>query len=263
MLKTFAVGEIVMQRDTTRLGSIALGCLVAATLSCRRVPEAVTPSAPTETASAPEEVQSAPATTETSPTSPTADTAPATPPRATPPPPLPEECNNPQTQLDMNRCAEAEYAQADAQLNQVYQRVKAEAAGNGEAALVNAEKAWIDFRDRNCAFVQAPFEGGSIQPTVYYGCLTTTTLERVEVLQGQVSTPLSYSAADAELNDTYQVLKGTLDGADVELLITAQLAWIDYRDRHCAYESGGDACLAAITAARTQDLQNQLESRSF
>ena len=66
------------------------------------------------------------------------------------------------------------------------------------------------------------------------------------------------------MNDTYQVLKGTLDGADVDLLITAQLAWIDYRDRHCAYEAGGsDACLAAITAARTQDLQDQLESRSL
>jgi uncharacterized protein YecT (DUF1311 family) len=257
-----------MQIRTTRLGSIALGCLVAATLSCRPAPDTATPSVPNETASAPDAVASTPSqATEESAPAPSAteaapDTAAVAP--ATPPPPLPEECNNPQTQLDMNRCTQAEYAQADAQLNQVYQRVKAEATGNAEAALVNAEKAWIEFRDRNCAFVQAPFEGGSIQPTVYYGCLTTTTLERVEVLRGQVSTALSYDAADAELNDTYQVLKGTLDGADVELLITAQLAWIDYRDRHCAYEAdGSEACLAAITAARTQDLQNQLESRSL
>jgi hypothetical protein len=138
-----------MQIRTTRLGSIALGCLVAATLSCRPAPDTATPSVPNETASAPDAVASTPSqATEESAPAPSAteaapDTAAVAP--ATPPPPLPEECNNPQTQLDMNRCTQAEYAQADAQLNQVYQRVKAEATGNAEAALVNAEKAWIEF----------------------------------------------------------------------------------------------------------------------
>lgn len=244
-------------------GAIALGCLMVATLSCRRAPEEAAVSAPAETPSTPSVVESTPSPTASPTASP--DTPTATAPNAvTPPPPLPAECNDPPTQLAMNRCAEAEYAQADARLNQVYQAVKSDLSGSQEDALIAAEKAWIDFRDGNCAFEQAQYAGGSIQPTVYYGCLTTSTLDRIDRLQGPTTTNLSYAAADAALNDTYQALKGMLSPADQDLLTTAQLAWLDYRDRHCAYVDGGsDACLAAITAARTDELENQLEARSL
>jgi uncharacterized protein YecT (DUF1311 family) len=164
----------------------------------------------------------------------------------------------------MNLCAEAEYAQADATLNQVYQSVKGNLSANQVDALITAEKAWIDFRDTNCAFVQSQYAGGSIAPMVYYGCMTTTTQDRVDVLQGQVNTALSYGAADAALNETYQTLKNVLSETQQDLLTTAQLAWLDYRDTHCAYAPGEETnCLAALTAARTADLQNQLEARSL
>ncbi|WP_008316411.1 lysozyme inhibitor LprI family protein [Leptolyngbya sp. PCC 6406] len=255
------------------LGGIALGLLLAIAAGCRSTPEMglgdsvpadLAPSVPGD--SVPADAAQAPTASDTpgieggTPTpSPTA-TAPA----VAPPPPLPEECNNPQTQVDMNRCAAAEYAQADAKLNQVYQAVKSPLSAAKAEQLVSAELAWITFRDTNCDFVQAQFAGGSIQPLVYSGCMTTTTRDRTDILQGFTPTAPDYATADADLNATYQALKSSLSVADQSLLTTAQLAWITYRDRHCAYATGDtNTCLAILTFLRTEDLQNQLESRSL
>lgn len=258
---------------------IAASLFVGAIAACQQSPDTaedstLTPESPTEeqveNTQPSEPVPTQPQTTEPSDTSAAPEGAigqvkpePAAP-TAKPIPPLPAECTNPQTQTAMNTCAEAEYAQADTKLNNVYQSVKAPLAGEKANQLISAEEAWLDFRDAYCDFVQAQYAGGSIQPTVYYGCLTQLTSDRIATLQQTQPTSVSFEAADQELNAVYQNLQDYLGSAEQDQLTDAQLAWIDYRDAHCAFASGDtNACLASVTATRTQQLQRQVEARSM
>ena len=93
-------------------------------------------------------------------------------------------CKNPQTQLDMNLCEGQRAQAADRQLNQVYQQVRAKYRGTSQAdKLVDAQLAWIAFRDRECQFAAARFEGGSMAPMVKSGCLARLTVTRTQELR--------------------------------------------------------------------------------
>jgi uncharacterized protein YecT (DUF1311 family) len=100
-----------------------------------------------------------------------------------------DDCADAQTQADMNICADKAYQKADGALNKVYAEIKQRLAGNGEATkqLVAAQRAWIAFRDAECAFAASGVSGGSIYPTIYAGCLEDITLARVENLKDFLS----------------------------------------------------------------------------
>jgi uncharacterized protein YecT (DUF1311 family) len=77
-----------------------------------------------------------------------------------------------------------------------------------------------------------------------------------------------YKAVDATLNQVYQAWKNRLSPTAQDKLTDAALAWIDYRDAHCAFEVrealGGtgypaylNECLARLTEARTAELEHQ------
>ena len=92
-----------------------------------------------------------------------------------------------QTQLDMNACAAARYAAADAQLNAAWPAAKGYMDGIGAGAtLLDAQRKWLAFRDANCTAESAPYAGGSIQPLVWYGCLERLTLARTRDLQAHM-----------------------------------------------------------------------------
>ncbi|MDA0865308.1 MAG: lysozyme inhibitor LprI family protein [Cyanobacteria bacterium] len=181
---------------------------------------------------------------------------------AVPVPPLPAECSNPTNQNMMTRCAQAEYAQVDAELNQRYQAVKGTLSADKQDIFVKAGQAWIEFRDADCEFVQAQFAGGSIQAMIYFGCLTQLTQDRIDEIAA-IPASLSYGAADQQLNQVYQDIQAVLPAPEQEQLTTAQLAWLEYRDLHCAVTGSTDPCLALLTELRTQQLQNQLDARSL
>ncbi|MEP6020839.1 MAG: lysozyme inhibitor LprI family protein [Paracoccaceae bacterium] len=88
------------------------------------------------------------------------------------------------TQLELNECAAAEFQQADAQLNAVWPQVKGymDSIGQG-AVLLDAQRKWIPFRDAACTAEIAPYAGGSIQPLIWYSCLTRLTQTRTFDLQ--------------------------------------------------------------------------------
>jgi uncharacterized protein YecT (DUF1311 family) len=89
------------------------------------------------------------------------------------------ECED-QSQTGLNRCADAAYQKADAALNGVYKditrRLKSDTAAM--QLLVTAQKAWLGFRDAECAFVNSANAGGSIYPMVYAQCLERLTKAR-------------------------------------------------------------------------------------
>ncbi|MEO1094695.1 MAG: lysozyme inhibitor LprI family protein [Cyanobacteria bacterium J06638_28] len=263
---------------------LMLSCCVGAIAACQNAtetPETVTSESDTSTeqtttdttepTSEPEATESeTAATTDTTDSAATASkpTAAAnqttTPGAAKPVPPLPAECTNPQDQAAMNQCAKAEYERADVQLNNAYQSVQAPLSEPQASELVTAENAWITFRDSYCDFVKAQFAGGSIEPTVHFGCLTQLTKSRTSELQQTKSASMSFEAADQELNAVYQDLQSYLSPADQDLLIDAQLAWLEYRDAHCAFETGDlNTCLAQVTETQVQELKQQLDTRSL
>ena len=98
-----------------------------------------------------------------------------------------ENCANPLTQTTMNICANLQYREADRQLNQIYQQVRKEITGSvQEQKLIKAQLSWIEFRDLDCDYVAEAYRGGSIQPLIYYSCLTSLTEERIQHLESNL-----------------------------------------------------------------------------
>lgn len=93
------------------------------------------------------------------------------------------DCIAPQAQQLMNACAAREYQQADAALNTAWKSAKsfADAIGRGDA-LLQAQRAWLQYRDAACDVHASPFEGGSIQPLIRATCLAELTAQRTRML---------------------------------------------------------------------------------
>ncbi|NJO76208.1 MAG: DUF1311 domain-containing protein [Leptolyngbyaceae cyanobacterium RM1_406_9] len=169
--------------------AIAPGCFIrnqdspqAASPSPTQTVSAPTPAAPA--AAPPEEIpQTAP---EAEPTAPAASPTPEAATSSSQVAAAPTDCANAQTQAEINQCAQAFYETADAELNRVYQNLKASLNSQEQEELIDAELAWIDYRDETCDAESSQYEGGSIQPTIYYGCLERVTAERTAELQQQL-----------------------------------------------------------------------------
>lgn len=92
-------------------------------------------------------------------------------------------CNNPQTQSAINECTRLSYQNADKKLNRVYQQLLPTLESFRKQKLIAAQLAWIKFRDTTCEFERSGYQGGSIAPTIYFGCLENTTKLRTQQLQ--------------------------------------------------------------------------------
>ena len=108
--------------------------------------------------------------------------------------------------------------------------------------------------------------------------LTTTSIARADDCGGasdQASlnecAGKSFKKSDAELNKLYgAITKRLKDDADTtKLLVTAQRAWIGFRDAECTFSSSGSAegsvypmiyagCLDGLTQRRIDDLKGYL-----
>ncbi len=102
------------------------------------------------------------------------------------------DCANAMAQQDLNQCAYAEWEAADADLNAAYDaamallrdwdaNLPADEQG-GAAALKDAQRAWITFRDRGCEAEGFAMRGGSAEPLLVYGCMRQVTEDRARQL---------------------------------------------------------------------------------
>ena len=109
-------------------------------------------------------------------------------------PPL--KCDDPQTQLEINLCAATDAKKADAELNKQWTTTAAimhaqDKAGyvprDGRpgyyAALLDAQRAWIKFRDLQCRSEGYAMRGGSAEPMMISGCIAEMTRTRVKQLK--------------------------------------------------------------------------------
>ena len=106
-------------------------------------------------------------------------------------------CDAPEAQQDMNFCANADFQRADADLNRAYREAIAgvqagdrqidrryDQSPSSEALLRAAQRAWVVFRDAQCAAeADGEARGGSMEPMVYDGCRTQLTRARIAQLR--------------------------------------------------------------------------------
>lgn len=102
-------------------------------------------------------------------------------------------CNDPQTQTEMNICAGLDYKAADAELNRIYRSVVARMKNidadlppqlrGAEKALRAAQRAWIPYRDKACESYGFLARGGTMESMLVGTCLTDVTRNRIKELQ--------------------------------------------------------------------------------
>ncbi len=102
---------------------------------------------------------------------------------------LASDCSDTSTQTEMNTCAADAFQKADAALNSRYKEISRRLADSPEArkALVTAQRAWIQYRDAECAFRASGVAGGSIAPMIEAQCLGTLTDARLADFEAMLS----------------------------------------------------------------------------
>jgi len=88
----------------------------------------------------------------------------------------------------MNGCFYRYWKQADADLNASYNALmKRLSNATARTRLRDAQRAWLTFRDKDCAFQSWATEGGSVQPTVTSACMADMTRERIKEIETQLN----------------------------------------------------------------------------
>jgi uncharacterized protein YecT (DUF1311 family) len=93
-------------------------------------------------------------------------------------------CTDPQATPEINYCAEQTYQAADKLLNANYKKLVATLTDNAEKErLVNAQRAWVSFRDKHCEFETYPMRQGTGYSGYLSACLEELTKSRAEILK--------------------------------------------------------------------------------
>jgi len=103
------------------------------------------------------------------------------------------DCTAPTTQIEMTGCAAQAHEAADGDLNLAW-KLAADRAKSIDAAvpglepsnfqiLLDAQRAWIPFRDKACEAESTLARGGSMQNMLFYICLERLTRQRTEDLR--------------------------------------------------------------------------------
>lgn len=88
-----------------------------------------------------------------------------------------------QSQSAMNAAAARDAKGADRALNAQYNAVMSKLSPQSRLLLRDAQRGWIVFRDRQCAFESSGVKGGSAYPMVYSGCINRLTIERTRQIK--------------------------------------------------------------------------------
>lgn len=89
---------------------------------------------------------------------------------------------------DMVACITAEYERQDKRLNDAYAAARERVGEARQTALRDVQRAWLRFRDLNCAFVDDP-DGGTLARVMANQCMLTMTAARADELAALASRP--------------------------------------------------------------------------
>jgi uncharacterized protein YecT (DUF1311 family) len=87
------------------------------------------------------------------------------------------------TTMGSSECVNAETQVWDGYLNRAYKARMASITADQKTALRTAQRAWIAFRDADCALQYQMFIDGSIRSNIYTGCMLDMTARRALALR--------------------------------------------------------------------------------
>ncbi|ACK49343.1 protein of unknown function DUF1311 [Methylocella silvestris BL2] len=95
-----------------------------------------------------------------------------------------EDCGAAATQAAINDCANTALKNTDAELNAIYRSLigRLKNSDDSRQSLIAAQRAWLQFRDGECAFAASSVKDGSIYPTIVANCRNALTADRVKAL---------------------------------------------------------------------------------
>jgi uncharacterized protein YecT (DUF1311 family) len=99
------------------------------------------------------------------------------------PPEVFTDCDNAQTQVEMNLCAQMRFQKAEAELNSLYNQLLALVKNDEKKLVVQAQRQWLAYREAHCKIYEEMYKGGSMLPMVIFGCREETTLSRIKELK--------------------------------------------------------------------------------
>ncbi len=99
-----------------------------------------------------------------------------------------DSCYQHKSSADIHSCLANKVKVSDRELNTVYQKLLQKVINGPEgqefkAALVSAQKAWINYRDKRCDAEIYPDALGSLAPEVIDDCVLEMTLQKIEELR--------------------------------------------------------------------------------
>jgi uncharacterized protein YecT (DUF1311 family) len=106
-----------------------------------------------------------------------------------------DDCKDANNTVQMNECMAKQAKAADAKLNDTYRQVLASFKGADDpasqsypastrAALIDAQRAWVRYRDADCKAVYNQWKGGTIRDVMQLGCMKDRTERRTNELEG-------------------------------------------------------------------------------
>ena len=97
-----------------------------------------------------------------------------------------DDCKDPQSQMALNGCAVKEYEREDAGLNKTYKELVANLEQDRREKIRAIQLAWIKYRDLQCDFDSARYEGGSMYSLVRFNCLSRMTKQRTKDMKAML-----------------------------------------------------------------------------
>lgn len=137
-------------------------------------------------------------------------------------------CEDANTTVEQIACLTRLHDGADAHLNSVYKTHRATLDDEGQLILRTAQRAWIEFRDTECARQADVFRGGSLVRIIAIDCqLNLTALRTNQLLESG-----SETIEDPEQSPIFwQSLPPLIGKFDCENFLPAQLGLVTSRDR--------------------------------
>jgi uncharacterized protein YecT (DUF1311 family) len=176
------------------------------------------------------------------------------------------DCANPANQAELTECAGAAANKADADLNEAYGKLMPLLDSADQVRLLDAQRAWIGFRDAECAFRTKSYEDGSIYSTLIANCIADLSAARAAQLMDQVNcgegdlcpphvaAPVE-EAPVADVNDSRSCR--ITSGMKRAQLYASQCSAVGPDNEHCNFETAcgvmiddiKTGCIAAGTSA--------------
>jgi uncharacterized protein YecT (DUF1311 family) len=109
-----------------------------------------------------------------------------------------KDCGRDTVQMEMNECANDNAQAADDALNRIYATVMAQQTDRASKdQLKDVERAWIAYRDKECAWEVGPQEeGGSIWPMEMANCVEQKTAARLHEMKPMIECTAGVSACN-------------------------------------------------------------------